>query len=129
MKIWVDDTRDAPDDSWTVVRKVEPAIALLAKFPMTHISLDHDIENRPDDETFKPVAYFIGEKYWTHKQMDREFEKSEFSTKDMAIARLSLYPEVTIHSINSVAAKEMATILNDYGIIAKIKPYEANKTT
>jgi hypothetical protein len=98
MKLWVDDMRDAPDDSWTVVRKVQPAIAFLRQFRPTTISLDHDIENRPDDETFKPIAYFIGEMY----------NNDVFWADDL---------EVRVHSDNPVGAKEIIQILEDYGIL------------
>lgn len=110
MKLWVDDIRDAPDDSWTEVRKVEPAVALLAKFPMTEISLDHDIEYRPSDETFKPLAYYIG------------LLLSGDDLNGQRYARGHL-PKITIHSDNPVGAKEMIAILNDYGITAKWEPY------
>ncbi len=108
-KLWVDDMRDAPDDSWTVVRKVQPAISFLAKFNPTEISLDHDIEFRPDDETFKPIAYYIGLKY-------AGAERDEFHT-------LSGYPKITIHSDNPVGAKEMIAILKDNGLEAEWHPY------
>lgn len=102
MKLWVDDLRDAPDNSWVEVRKVQTAISMLAHFPMEEISLDHDIENRPSDETFLPVAYYIGEKYHAHT-----------------------HPKITIHSINPVGAKEIQKVLDDYGIKAEIQPYQA----
>lgn len=121
MKLWVDDVRDAPDESWTVVRKVQPAISLLAKFPMDEISLDHDIENRPDDETFLPIAYYIGEKYYTSRKMETQFAGSEFV--GLMEGRLSTYPKITIHSINPVGAKNMFDILKSYGIDSKIEPY------
>ncbi len=103
MKLWIDDMRDAPDDSWTVVRKVQPAIIFIAQFGLkiTDISLDHDIENRPDDETFKPVAYYIALHYFNT------------ATK----------PNVRIHSDNPVGAKELQAILHDWGIDAPWEPY------
>lgn len=58
-KLWIDDMRDAPDDSWTVVRKVQPAINFLRHFQPEVISFDHDIDNRPDDETFMPIVYYV----------------------------------------------------------------------
>jgi hypothetical protein len=130
MKLFVDDIRDAPDDSWTVVRKVLPAIRLIATQQVTEISLDHDIENRPSDETFMPVAYFIGEKHYTSRQIDTAFMGSEFcppAQKKLMEARLHLYPRITIHSVNPVGAKEMAAVLKDYGIEATIEPYKALK--
>jgi hypothetical protein len=106
MKLWIDDFRDAPD-GWIEARKVESAIKAILQFRPTTISLDHDIENRPDDETFKPVAYFIGELY----------------NNDMLWADDL---EVTIHSDNPVGAKELQKILEHYGIIAEWKPYTSH---
>ncbi len=109
MKLWVDDMRDAPDESWVVARKVEQAIRLLATQRFHTISLDHDIENRPDDETFKPIAYFIGEKY----------QNDVFFADDLG---------VIIHSINPVGAKEIAAILEDYGVSdVTIAPYKLDE--
>lgn len=95
MKLWVDDFRDAPDSSWTEARKCEQAIRLLAHNFWQEISLDHDIENRPDDETFKSVAYFIG----AQSYMVEGYK-----------------PKITIHSDNPVGAKELQLILSDFGI-------------
>lgn len=105
MKLWLDDMRDAPDDSWTVIRKVEPAIKFIARYggEITDFSLDHDIENRPDDETFKPVAYFLGECF-----------KNDFRFEDA---------HITIHSDNPVGAKELIAILEDYSLFATWTPY------
>jgi len=108
MKLWIDDFRDAPDDSWTEVRKVEPAIKAIRQFRPHTISIDHDIENRPDDETFKPVAYFIGEMY----------QNDTFWADDL---------EVVIHSDNSVGAKEIQNILEEYGIFAEWKPFTSER--
>ncbi len=101
MKLWVDDLRDAPDESWTVVRKVQSVINALSLFECDEISLDHDIENRPDDETFFPVAQYIGLMY----------ENTHFK------------PKITIHSINPVGAQNMHDLLFKRGIDSAIIPY------
>jgi len=116
MKLWVDDIRDAPDESWIVARKVEQAIRLIATQTFETISIDHDIENRPDDETFKPVAYFIGEKYKGLQELS-DF-RTGFGTK------IKVVPTIIIHSINPTGAKEIAAILHDYGIDSTIVPYK-----
>lgn len=108
MKLWIDDLRDAPDNTWIEARKVEQAIRLIATQRFEMISIDHDIVNRPDDETFKPVAYFIGEK----------FNNDVFFADDL---------EVTVHSDNPVGAKEIQNILKDYGIHAEWKPFTSEK--
>lgn len=105
MKLWVDDYRDAPDSSWTEVRKVEPAIRALRNFYFEEVSIDHDIENRPDDETFKPVVYFLGQRFYNLKEP----------------------PKVTIHSDNPVGAKEMIEILKDYDMEATWQPFTSDK--
>lgn len=107
IKLFVDDFRDAPD-GWTEVRKVEAAIKFIDQFSPTTISLDHDIENRPDDETFKPVAYFIREKY----------NNDTFWADEL---------EVIIHSDNPIGAKELQKILEGYHIYAEWKPFTSEK--
>ncbi len=43
MKLFVDDVRDAPDESWTVARTAEEAIWMLARGGVEVLSLDHDL--------------------------------------------------------------------------------------
>lgn len=43
MKIFLDDMRDPPNDSFTVVRTAQEAIELLKTNQVTAISLDHDL--------------------------------------------------------------------------------------
>lgn len=45
MKLWVDDVREAPDDSWHVVRTYQDAIDFVVehKFNIKFISFDHDL--------------------------------------------------------------------------------------
>ena len=68
MKLFIDDIRKAPDDSWNVVRTVTGAIRALATMEVDIISLDHDISHqvsvdgnsRPFAclENFSAVCYF-----------------------------------------------------------------------
>lgn len=43
MKLWVDDLRDPPDDSWTIARNSRVAVACLQRYDVTEMSLDHDL--------------------------------------------------------------------------------------
>ena len=104
-KLWVDDERQAPDDSWIVARTVNEACRLIASQHMTEISLDHD----DGVDSFEAVAYVIGEKYFVEKGFP------EFCSK-MKIVCPRLYPKITIHSANPIGAKRMIDILKDYGI-------------
>lgn len=120
MKLFVDDVRKAPE-GWTLARTAEEAIRLIARQKVDEISLDHDAgsEDRIADATFQPVAYFIGEKFYTVKKVDMHSQESH----PMMITRPFLYPKITIHSLNQVGAKILHDILGDYGITAKIIPY------
>lgn len=44
MKIFLDDVRPVPDESWTLAKNHDEALELLAAHPEAHtISLDHDL--------------------------------------------------------------------------------------
>jgi len=125
MKLWIDDIRNAPDESWTVARTVTSAIKAIAQFQFDEISLDHDISHQvvvgslsrpyPCEETFQAVAYYIATKYC------HDFPIGG----GLNVARLNIYPKITIHSANLVGADEILNILKDYGIEAELKPMRA----
>lgn len=54
-KLWVDDLRDPPDDTWTVARTSHKAIYFLAGIKFDLMSLDHDLGG--DDTTRKVVLW------------------------------------------------------------------------
>lgn len=123
MKLWVDDIRKAPDDSWTVARNVTEAIRILSRFRhFDEISLDHDIshfenldekdvdqEVKACTECFCAVAYYIAEKWYVQAR----FEDSEFATYALRIT-----PAITLHTANPVGGDEMFAVLKDRGIKA-----------
>ena len=43
IKLYLDDIRDPPDDTWTVARTAEDACAILLAGPVGCASLDHDL--------------------------------------------------------------------------------------
>lgn len=111
MKLWIDDIRQAPDDTWQVARTVTEAIRMLHTAPMafTEISIDHDISYDmgsalgksyviSSPENFTAVAYVIA---------SMPFRKT---------------PKITIHSSNPDGSKEIQRILRDGGIIAEYIP-------
>lgn len=113
MKIYVDDIRNVPDESWTLCRTITEAIRCIAFFAddITEISLDHDISAEvrvngvyrpfPTEETFQPVAYYISERYRT----------------------ADTPPKITIHTANPLGAEamEVAFAKRDYPGIIEIK--------
>jgi hypothetical protein len=64
LKLWVDDERDPPDETWDWVTTSEAAIALLDVFqkeigtwcPREVISFDHDLGG---DDTTRPVVLWM----------------------------------------------------------------------
>ena len=139
MKLFVDDVRDAPDDSWHVVRTVTEAIRCLYRFKadIKEISIDHDIGHVnvqayddegvwiPDQkiscacpETFEAVAYFIGE-LWL---LERNLEVNGYKELGVHIASPGLSPKVTIHSVNPQGAQKIKDVLKESGIDAELRP-------
>lgn len=111
MKLWVDDIRNAPDDTWTVARTVTSALRALRLFSnyITVVSLDHDISHQvtvgslgrpyPCEETYMAVAYYLAQMMWAKRgQNDEDWN-----------------PVIRIHSSNVVAGEEMQRILEEAG--------------
>lgn len=97
MKLYVDDIRPVPDETWNLARTAVAAIRTIAFFgdEITDISLDHDISHQvtigtglerpyPCEETFQSVAYFIGAYY-----------------------KGRVGPNITLHTSNIVGAEAM----------------------
>lgn len=129
MKLFVDDIRNAPDESWTVARTVNSAIKAIHQFHFEEISLDHDISHQvhmdelsrpyPCLETFQAVAHYIGMKYWTSLELDKLEPVAE--KQGIKLARPKLYPKITLHTSNVVGAAEMEAILAGYGLKSEKK--------
>lgn len=103
MKLWVDDERKPPDDTWVEARTANAAIRLIARNDFDEISLDHD----DGHDSFEGVAYFIGEKY-------REYPMSH-PAQNMHV------PEIRIHSANPIGRDKLIAILQDgYGIPVRL---------
>jgi hypothetical protein len=59
MKLWVDDLRTPPDDTWTWAKTSTHAIHLLApRRQVTIMSLDHDLGG---DDTARAIVLFLCE--------------------------------------------------------------------
>lgn len=108
MKLYIDDIRDVPDESWTLARTIESAITFIATMgvQIDEISIDHDISIQvevlglsrpyPCPDTFAAVAYFIGEYY---RHVDR-----------------GMRPAITIHTASPVGGERLMRIFADYGM-------------
>lgn len=106
MKLYVDDIRNAPNDSWTVCRTVSEAIRVLEAFHFDEVSLDHDISHQvqfgktsrpfPCPEDFASVALYLAAKYKDKPKEER--------------------PRITLHTANPVGAYKMREILSGFDV-------------
>lgn len=111
FRLFCDDIRRAPDDTWHVARTVTEAIRILATMPVDEVSLDHDISHLitmdgchrpyPCGETFEPVARFIVQQEAFHRETNSE---------------LSSGIKVHIHTSNYPGAQKMKEILKEAGM-------------
>jgi len=64
MKIFIDDIRDAPDDSWILFRDTPTALSFIKANikEITEISFDHDMG---DEMTTRSIALWLEESAWT----------------------------------------------------------------
>lgn len=107
MKLYVDDLRSLPDNTWTLARTNTEAIRLLATGYVEEISIDHDIcvpysgelsesvkkRLQIGQETFQPVAYYI-----------------------VAMSKEIRPEKIVFHTANVEAGQRMVALLKDAGI-------------
>lgn len=114
MKLWIDDIRNAPDETWTVARTVNSAIKALAMFTFDEISLDHDISHQvgmdelsrpyPCTETFQAVAHYIAAQHEANPVWK---------------------PRIIVHSSNPVGGADIAAILAAGSLKVEMRPMGA----
>lgn len=104
MKIWHDDIRRPPDESWEWARTNGHAKKLLLTGQVDEISLDRDLGLHNEDPD-QPDAWLL---------MGTGEETGDDLVKWMCAQ--GIFPaKITIHSMNVVRAKEMKAIFGDHG--------------
>ena len=91
MKIYLDDTRQVPDESWTLTKTVKETIKHLIQGEVEEISLDHDLGDE-ENETGYDVLLWIEEKVYLAGYIPPQ--------------------TIRIHTMNNVARKKMEQALN-----------------
>ena len=66
MKIFLDDIRKPPDESWTLCKWPNEVIDLLLTGKVTHLSLDHDLGN-DDFGTGNDVVIWLEEQVYFNR--------------------------------------------------------------
>lgn len=102
MKVWLDDERTPPDDSWTWVGSAQSAIFFLENDDVEVISLDHDLGDESIVGNGYKVISWIEEKTFT----DDQYVPSEV---------------ILIHTQNSAARPRMQQSLNSIKNFAQRK--------
>lgn len=91
MKIYLDDTRQVPDNSWTLTKTAKETIVHLLLSQVEEISLDHDLGDE-ENETGYDVLRWIEEKVYLAGYIPPQ--------------------TIRIHTMNNVARKKMEQALN-----------------
>ena len=114
MKLWLDDTRPAPD-GWTWAKTADEAVSLVNQHgkTITEVSLDHDLGATPADGIFargsseqdgKVVANYIA----GYKQ-------------------IPLDTPIRVHSWNPSGASYMAHVLVHAGYTTEVRPFHVTE--
>lgn len=98
-KLWIDDVRPAPDDSWDIARTYNEAIEKLKKFHYNTISFDHDLGDFREDGR-EMTGYDI--LMWVVERLQN----------DLAGERLPT--QYNVHSANPVAQQRMNGVIERY---------------
>ena len=95
MKLWIDDFRNPPDDSWVVVRTVKDAIKFMQEYGCPEIiSFDHDLGE--NDRGIDIVKWMVEKDI----EMEGKFIPDNF--------------KFYVHSANPIGKRNIEEILNRY---------------
>lgn len=114
MKLFHDDIRRPPDNSWVWARTNEDAKSVLLAYEVETISLDHDLGLDGLDPDLPDAIYLRG-----------QGEQTGLDLVDWMLANDCVPPHVTVHSMNAPAADRMVKALQARGHVAYRVPYQA----
>lgn len=114
-KLWHDDIRRPPDDTWIWARTNEDAQLVLRSGEVTQISMDHDLGLHNADPDVQDADMQRG---W-----DRE--NDGYTLVQWMIEEGYVPPDITIHSWNPDGAMRMARKLDEHASrpMILVKPY------
>lgn len=117
MKLWLDDVRSPPDESWEWVRTNEQAKDWLYNERVVECSLDHDLGlHDVDDPNDWDALMDAGEK--------TKNSETGLDLVNWMIENNLVPPIVRIHSWNPDGVKSMAARLNRFGYDCTIEPFK-----
>lgn len=114
MRLWHDDIRTPPDESWTWARTNDAAKWLLQSGKVTEISMDHDLGLHDVD----PAAYDQPD------LLKGQAEETGYDLVKWMCESGHLPGTITIHSWNPPGAKRMQQRFRDFGVNAEVRPFD-----
>lgn len=111
MKLFLDDLRNPPDDSWTVARSMEEAIAIVRANPtIEYMSLDHDLGDALCEEAGEGCEE-PNRKDCVHRAAPTGMDFLKWVRDNDA------WPvhKPNVHSANPVGAANMRNLIDDFG--------------
>lgn len=109
MKLYLDDVRGLPDDSWTLARTAEEAKELLATGLVEYASLDHDLGECDEcSKSFPARAYAIVTQTCHHRMTGYDL------VKWMALNDHWPKNKPSVHSANIVGKANMLAFIERY---------------
>lgn len=109
VKLWLDDVRPAPDETWVVARSVEEARDILSVRFVEIASLDHDMGECDEcAAVFPPRGYPLVTDTCRHKMTGYDFV--------MWMAETGKWPasKPAVHSVNPVGRQRMEAVIARY---------------
>ena len=79
-KLFLDDIRTPPDETWTLVNNVPDMILLCSENEVTHISLDHDLGDTDPDHSGYDFMCWLEEAVFLEKYDKYSFPDVKFHT-------------------------------------------------
>jgi hypothetical protein len=116
IKLWVDDIRRPPDETWKWARTNDAAREILAGGLVEEASLDHDMGHHDRDPDDEDSIFLRGDS-----------EDDGVQLAKWMIARRVVPGKISIHSWNPVGAENMKALLKPYCGDVTLKPYELKK--
>lgn len=104
MKLWVDDIRKPPDESWMWARTVEQAKKLLTSTKCVECSLDHDMGLQEYDPNM-PDAHRLRAKNF--HEIPCGYDLAKWMKENERVP-----PVITVHSWNPHGAQKMVALLS-----------------
>lgn len=113
VKLWHDDIRRPPDDTWLWARTNQEAKTIFMQHRVIEVSMDHDLGLHEYDPDVPDADLQRG---W-------DTENDGVKLVDWMVCHQYLPPRITIHSWNPDGARRMADRLRDAGCRPVVKPY------